>query len=307
MNAPSITAGGFLGPDTRRRTLPLAAVTTIAFAALFGGAFVSLLSDWWTNPEAGHGLLLGPLSLWLFWKHRRAEHAPAMAIGMVLLVGAVLLRVIGGMAAEQYTIRFGMVAAAAGLTVCFLGIQQLRTWWLPFALLVLSIPLPELILSSLALPLQFKASELGASLLEARHVPVALTGNVIRIPGHELFVTEACSGLRSLTALLSLAVLLGGVTFHYATSRWLLIAIAIPIAIAVNGVRIFVTGFTVHFVGAEAGTGLFHATEGWAMFVVAFVALSILAVLGQKAEVAWRRRRGALPSHTPPAPAPDHA
>ena len=290
MSASSTIPGVFRGTDTMRRTLPVALVTAIAFAALFGGAFVSLLRDWWSNPEAGHGLLLGPVSLWLFWRHRQAERTPAMAIGIVLLVGAVALRVGGGMAAEQYTIRFGMVAAAAGLTVSFLGLRQLRAWWLPFALLVLSIPLPELILSSLALPLQFKASELGASLLEARHVPVALTGNVIRIPGHELFVTEACSGLRSLTALLSLALLLGGVTFHYATSRLLLIAVAIPIAIVVNGARIFVTGFTVHFIGAEAGTGLFHATEGWAMFVVAFIALWILVALGRKAEGAWRRR-----------------
>lgn len=291
MNASSIATGTSPGSDWMRRILPVAAVTTLAFVALFIGPLLSLVRDWWSNPEAGHGLLLGPLSLWLFWRYRVTERAPAMAIGMILLTAAVVLRVIGGMAAEQYTIRFGLVAAAAGLTVCFLGVRQLRAWWLPFALLVLSIPLPELVLSSLALPLQLKASELGASLLEARHVPVALTGNVIRIPGHELFVTEACSGLRSLTALLSLAVLVGGVTFHYATTRWLLIAVAIPIAIAVNGARIFVTGFTVHFIGAEAGTGLFHATEGWAMFVVAFIALWVLAVFGLKAEGAWRRRR----------------
>ena len=43
---------------------------------------------------------------------------------------------------------------------------------------------------------------MGAALLEMRNVPVLLTGNVIRLPGQELFVTEACSGLRSLTALI---------------------------------------------------------------------------------------------------------
>jgi EpsI family protein len=32
-----------------------------------------------------------------------------------------------------------------------------------------------------------------------RHVPVRLAGNVIQLPGRTLFVTEACSGLRSLT------------------------------------------------------------------------------------------------------------
>ena len=214
-----------------------------------------------------------------------------VGVGLGILLVAVGMRVVGGMAAEQYTMRLSMVAALAGLTVFHLGIRQLRTWWLPFSLLVLAIPLPEVILSALALPLQLEASELGASLLRARHVPVALTGNVIRIPGHELFVTEACSGLRSLTALLSLAVLLGGTSLQYAASRSLLIAVAIPIAIIVNGARIFVTGFTVHFVGVETGTGIFHATEGWAMFVIAFLALSVITAVGVSVERAVQRRR----------------
>ena len=250
MTAPYIAVTAAPGREALRRSLPVIVMTALAFAALFGTPFVSLLRDWWTNPEAGHGLLLGPLSAWLAWRRRTTDRTPMVGAGLCILVGAVAMRVVGGMAAEQYTIRLSMVAAAAGLTVFFLGVRQLRAWWLPFSLLALSIPLPELILSSLALPLQFKASELGASLLRARHVPVVLTGNVIRIPGHELFVTEACSGLRSLTALLSLAVLLGGMSFQHATTRWLLIAIAVPIAIAVNGARVFVTGFTVHYIGA---------------------------------------------------------
>jgi exosortase len=290
MSASYVAVTARPGREALRRSLPVIALTAFAFAALFGGPFLSLLREWWTNPEAGHGLLLGPLSAWLAWRRRTTDRIPMVGAGLCILVWAVAIRVVGGMAAEQYTIRLSMVAAAAGLTVFFLGARQLRAWWLPFSLLVLSIPLPDLILSSLALPLQFKASELGAWLLRARHVPVALTGNVIRIPGHDLFVTEACSGLRSLTALLSLAVLLGGMSLEYATSRWLLIAIAVPIAIVVNGARVFVTGFTVHFVGAEAGTGVFHATEGWAMFVVAFLALSLMTALGAYVERAFQQR-----------------
>ena len=291
MTAPTLTSGSSTTPDVLRRTTLPVLITAAAFLALFGATFVTLLRDWWINPEAGHGLLLGPLSIFLLWRYRIGERSPALVLGLSILAGAVAFRILSGMAAEQYTMRLSMIAAVAGLTVCFAGTRQLRAWWLPLALLVLSIPLPELILSALALPLQFEASELGASLLQARHVPVALTGNVIRIPGHELFVTEACSGLRSLTALLSLAVLMGGISFNHALSRWLLIAIAIPIAIVVNGVRIFVTGFAVHFISPEAGTGIFHVTEGWAMFVVAFAALWLLVLAGRYAERAWQRRR----------------
>src|SRR5205085_9048384 len=134
-----------------------------------------------------------------------------------------------------------------GLTVWYFGFRQLLRWWLPFALVALSIPLPELILNRIALPLQFTASKIGASLLAWRQIPVLLTGNVIRIPGHQLFVAEACSGLRSLTALISLGVLLGAITLDKPVSRALLLAAAIPVAIMLNGVRVFLTGFLVFF------------------------------------------------------------
>ena len=105
-------------------------------------------------------------------------------------------------------------------------------------MLWLSVPLPELIISSLALPLQFRASAMGASLLEWRGIPVFLNGNVIMLPGgHQLFVAEACSGLRSLTSLLSLAVLLGGMVLRWPASRILLVLAAV-LAVAVEKPRL---------------------------------------------------------------------
>jgi exosortase len=269
---------------------PTVVLTLIAFGALFGAAFVSLITDWWRNPEASHGLIIGPLAIWLAWRRRERTRTPNMMAGSALLVGAVLLRLLAGMAAEPYTLRLSMVAASAGITVFFLGMRQLAAWWLPLSLIVLSVPIPELIISRIALPLQFQASELGAALLRARHVPVVLSGNVIRMPGHELFVTEACSGLRSLTALLSLAVLLGGTALRHPITRGFLLAAAIPIAILVNGARVFVTGFAVHFFSPAAGEGILHATEGWLMFIGAFIALGGLVWLGARMERMLRAR-----------------
>jgi len=90
-------------------------------------------------------------------------------------------------------------------------------------------------------------------------------------------VTEACSGLRSLTALLSLGVLAGGLWLRYPISRAILIAGAIPVAVALNGVRVFLTGFLVFFVDPKMGEGFMHLTEGWLMFVIAFGLLGLLA------------------------------
>lgn len=269
-----------------------AAVAAILFAILYAQPFRLLLDDWWNNPEAGHGLLLAPLAVWFAWKRGlRPEAAPAPALGLVVLAGAALLRAMSGLAAELFTMRMSMVLALAALVIFAWGWRQVLSWWLPFTLLALSVPLPEIVTSALALPLQFRASALGAWLLEMRHVPVTLAGNVIYLPGRSLFVTEACSGLRSLTALLSLGVLVGGLWLRFPLSRVVLIAVAIPVAIGINAVRVFLTGFLVYYVSPDMGEGFMHASEGWLMFVIAFGMLGAVSWLVSLLEDLWVRRR----------------
>lgn len=265
-------------PGARRIQLPVILVTSVLFAVLFAQPATTLVRDWWTDPDAGHGLLLFPVALYLAWKRGLVrDPAPAPRLGLALLVAAVLLRYLSGLAAELFTMRVSMCLAGAGLIVWLYGTRQLVRWWLPAALLALSIPLPAVILGSLALPLQLKASQLGAALLTTRHVPVALSGNVLNLPGRSLFVTEACSGLRSLTALLALGVLTGGLWLTAVWSRATLIAAAIPVAMVLNGFRIFLTGFFVFYVNPALADGFMHYTEGWAIFVVAFGILGALA------------------------------
>jgi exosortase len=252
----------------------------------------TLVRDWWNDPEAGHGLLLGPLALFLAWKKGLAEERRSQPLlGAAILLGAVLLRYLSGAAAELFTMRMSLMFALFGLVVYAWGFGQLRRWWLSAALLVLAVPLPAVILTTLAFPLQLQASEIGAALLEARYVPVVLAGNVIHLPGgHSLFVTEACSGLRSLTALVSLGVLIGGLWLGSPFTRILLLALTVPVAILINGFRVFLTGFLVFHVSPELGEGFMHMSEGWAMFVIAFLVLGGMAWVLVQLEGAVRRR-----------------
>ena len=282
-----------LGSLWRVERVP-ALVTGVLFVALFGEPFISLASDWWHLPEAGHGLLLAPVSVWLAWQSGIREGAqPNRVAGLLILTIAVLVRCAAGLAAELFTMRGSIVLALAGLTVYHFGFRQLVRWWLPFTLAALSVPLPEIVTQALALPLQFRASRMGAELLRLRNVPVLLAGNVIRLPGHELFVTEACSGLRSLTALLSVAVLMSALVLQTLVGRIVLVFLAIPIAIVVNGIRVFLTGFLVYFVSPALGNGFLHFTEGWLLFLVSLVSLALVAgveVVAERRIVGWRTR-----------------
>jgi exosortase len=259
--------------------------TAIAFVLLFSHPMTLLARDWWNDPEAGHGLLLAPISLWLAWKAGlRAGHRPNVILGSAILIGAVGLRYLSGLAAELFTMRMSMVMALAGIIVFFWGFRQVLHWWLPFSLFILSVPIPAVLINALAFPLQLKASSMGAALLEFRHVPVKLMGNVILLPGRQLFVTEACSGLRSLTALLALGLLVGGVFLKYPVFRALLVGITLPVAIVVNAFRVFLTGFLVFHVSPEMGEGFMHLSEGWLLFLVAFVILGLMAWVMRLAE-----------------------
>lgn len=272
--------------------LPAAAWVAVGLlSVLFAQPALLLLKQWWSDPDAGAGLLLAPAAVWLMWREGLSpDRTPTPSLGSLALVGAVLIRYLSTLAAELFTMRMSMLLAMAGLVLFFLGLNQLRRWWLGVAMLALSVPLPDVILSAIAFPLQFKASEMGAALLRWRQIPVTLDGNIIVIPGHRLFVTEACSGLRSLSALVSIGLLSAGLWLKLRTSRAALLVITLPIAIVINGVRVFLTGFLVFFVDPSFGEGFMHMTEGWLMFLVAFGLVGLTTWGLGTLEQVWQRR-----------------
>ncbi len=238
------------------------------FLFLFGPTIIGLFTDWGSSGEYGHGFLLLPIGLYLAWRSRLQETTPARRLGMTVLVGGILLFLAGTVAAEFFTRRMAVLLTLAGLVLYYRGGNQLRAWWLPFFLVGFTIPLPEVVLNSITLPLQLLASRIAVVLLESRHVPVALAGNVILLPGQELFVAEACSGLRSLSALLGLTLLIGGTTLRWTSTRVVLLLLAIPAAIAANAFRVFGTGFGAYYFGPEVTHGPLHLLTGALVFLL---------------------------------------
>jgi exosortase len=272
-------------------------IAGLAFLVCFWRPIVTLGQDWWSDPDAGHGLLLFPVSVWLGWKRGLVLNPePQRALGLAVLIAAVLLRYLSGLAAELFTMRASLIGASMALIVYLLGVRQLVRWWLPTLLIILSVPLPAVVLGSIALPLQLTASQWGAALLEFRHVPVRLAGNVIQLPGQTLFVTEACSGLRSLTSLIALGLLVAGLWLRRPWLRVLLVLLAIPVAMVLNAVRVFITGFLVFYVDPKLAQGVMHLTEGWVIFVVAFAILGALAFVLTSLEKRLRKEPAEVPS-----------
>ena len=85
---------------------------------------------------------------------------------------------------------------------------------------------------------------------------------------------------------MALGVLTGGLWLKTPWARGGILALAVPVALLLNGLRVFLTGFLVYYVSPGLGEGFLHYTEGWALFVVAFGILGAITWAAARAEAA---------------------
>jgi exosortase len=180
------------------------------------------------------------------------------------------------MGAELFLSRLSLLIVLSGLIVLFLGWSFFRALLFPWAFLLLMIPIPAIIFNQITFPLQLLASKVASTTLPWMGVPVLREGNVIILPAMALEVAEACSGIRSLMSLATLAVIYGYLMERKFAVRILLAVASIPIAVAANSLRIVGTGLLVQYWDPEKAEGFFHEFSGWLIFAVSLVMLYLL-------------------------------
>jgi exosortase len=255
-------------------------ITLLALAGwLYAPILIRLVMQWWSDPNFSHGFFVPAFSLFLLWQDRfRLRHIqPAPSLwGLPVIVIAMCILILGVFGAELFLSRMSLIMLIAGLTIFFMGWEVLRTILFPLLFLVLMVPLPAIVFSQITFPLQILASKLSAGLLPLLGVPVLREGNVINLPTMPLEVAEACSGIRSLLSLTTLAIMYGYLLEKRVAIRVLLALASVPIAVAANGLRIVGTGLLVQYWDPDKAEGFFHAFSGWLIFVVSLLMLFIL-------------------------------
>lgn len=229
-------------------------------------------------------------SIFVVWQGRaqlaRLSPQPSWS-GLLVLAFALGMLIVGQMGAELFLSRFSLLLVLAGLIVLFLGWNFFRAMLFPWAFLILMIPIPAIIFNQITFPLQLLASRLAAVALPLFGVPVLREGNVINLPSMALEVAEACSGIRSLMSLVTLAIIYGFLMENRLWVRWLLALASVPIAVAANSVRIIGTGLLVQYWDADKAEGYFHASWGWIIFVLS---LLLLYALHGLIRLLWRQK-----------------
>jgi len=259
-----------------RRSAAAAALIGASTLAVYAPVLASLVRQWASDENYSHGFLVVPFALLFVWRARHslaaAEPRPHIA-GLVLAVLSILGFLAGQFAAELFLARLSLLGLIAGTVLFLWGPAHVRQLAFPLALLLLAIPLPALILNQIAFPLQLLASRAGEAAVSAAGIPILREGNVLVLPEMRLEVVEACSGIRSLASLVTLALILGKLAEPRPWARVALVLLAIPVAIAANAARVAGTGLAAAWVGPQAAQGFFHSFSGWLVFVAAFCAL----------------------------------
>lgn len=184
------------------------------------------------------------------------------------MVFALAVLVVGVLGAELFLSRISLLLLIAGLVVFFRGWEFFRAVLFPWAFLILMVPLPAIIFNRITFPLQVLTSKVAATVLPWFGVPVLREGNVINLPHKPLDVAEACSGIRSLLALVTLSIIYGQLMEGRRWVRFVLVLAAVPIAVAANSLRIVGTGLLVEYWNPDKAEGFFHSFEGWLIFLV---------------------------------------
>jgi exosortase len=252
----------------------LAAVVVAAgFALLYWQVFVRLVMDWYHDDNYSHGFLIVPIALYFAWERRERLKTTAQkpsVLGLVLVVGSIAVLLAGILGSELFLTRVSIVGALTGMVLFMFGWQHLRILAFPIAFLVLMIPIPAILFNQIAFPLQLLASKFGETAMGMADVPVLREGNVLILANTTLEVAEACSGIRSLVSLLTLAIVLGYFSDRRLWVRLFVALSSIPVAVVTNGFRVAGTGIAAHKFGAAAAEGFFHEFSGWLVFVAAF-------------------------------------
>src|SRR5208337_1134384 len=98
-------------------------------------------------------------------------------------------------------------------------------------------------------------------------------GNIIRLPTITLEVAEACSGMRSLMALITISLVYAYLFEKRTWRRVALVLSAIPIAVVTNGFRIMGSGLLGQYWSPEKAEGFFHEFSGLLIFCMSCILL----------------------------------
>ncbi|MFY9560017.1 MAG: exosortase/archaeosortase family protein [Terriglobales bacterium] len=248
---------------------------------------VALISD-----AHSHILLIVPLSCALVFLRRKTrlpDPNPSVGTGSALLIVALLIAGFSKYGADglpqDVRLSLSILALVAwwigSVLLCF-GARVFQAFLFPLCLLFWIVPIPELALDAIIPFLQHQSAFAARVMFLLIGVPVTQDGIMLSIPSLDIEVARECSSIRSSMILVITTMVLSHLFLRSSWRKALLIAAAVPVAVAKNGLRIFAIAQLGTRVDSAFLDGNLHHRGG-----IVFFAISVMAVIG----CLWALRR----------------
>ncbi len=227
------------------------------------------LISWSTDENYSHGFLVPFIALYFVNLAAEQGAVPSLGglrLGAGLLVSSLLVKLATDVIGVGTLGDLALLGAIAGVVAILGGGAMLKRYWFAIAFLIFMVPLPVALYTLVASPLQLLVSQAASVVLNVTGVPVLTVGNMMTLPGGvQMFVAEACSGMRQLTGFLALTAAVAYLARRPSWYRGAVIVASVPIAITANIARVTLTGYIMYFAKAEYASGTFHTVEGLLM------------------------------------------
>jgi len=261
----------------------------IWWSALASSFALALRDDQYT-----HLLLILPVSVALIfmdWKSAEPATKSSFGIGSSLLVAAAFAFITARLGAislrPEELLSMNMLALVIwwiGAFVFSFGTRAFRRALFPLCFLFWIVPIPQWLLNPIVRLLQEGSVTSARLFLAAVGVPVTVDGTFLTIPGLTIEVARECSSIRSSLMLVVTTMVVAQMFLRSAWRKVVVIALAIPLSVAKNGLRIFVLAMLSTHVDRSFLTGRLHHEGGVIYFVIALVAIFLLIWVARHGE-----------------------
>ncbi len=249
---------------------------------------------WQSNAQYQYGWLVAPAVAYLLWQRwlgRPEPQAGRHALAGTLLVCSLILFaplwLVLAANTDWRPFCWILALAVISLTLSLIELKGGRAWSLhfgwPLLLIATAIPWLSFVEGFVVKNLMFAVADVTVFLLDLLGVPARQVGILIEVRGGLLGVEEACSGVRSLQAALTAALLLGEL-YRLSTKRRLaLVGVGLGAAIFFNIIRALLLTLAASG-GGSAAVDRWHDPAGFSILTACLVLLWIVAARWQSEE-----------------------
>jgi exosortase len=270
-----------------------AALLAISAGGIAAPLLWHLSCFWQIDPQYSYGWSVPLLSIylaWRGWKSRPAVEPPPTGT-TICLAAALLLLSVGWLIREatpdwsvvSWSLAFLTVGSLALLVTIAGGLSVACHFLFPICFILTAVPWPHGLEVAIVQNLMKYVAAAAAECANWMGIAALAKGNLVQLTNGYIGIPEACSGIRSLQAILMMSLVLGELLRCSALKRGLFIFLGLAIATICNVVRTVVLVAVASSSGVDA-LSAWHEPTDLAVLVAAFALLGLMAsrISGEK-------------------------